>query len=63
MTEPLGTAADRRSEGPDKVPCRVCDHPKDAHEHHRRGTDCSQSGCECAAWRRPHGKLLGLFSR
>jgi hypothetical protein len=56
-----GTPADRRTEGPDKVPCRGCAHPKDAHEHHRRGTDCSQSGCDCGQWKRPHGKLLSLL--
>ncbi|MCU1593015.1 MAG: hypothetical protein JWO12_407 [Frankiales bacterium] len=50
---PQGTISDRRNEGPDKVACRTCEHPKDAHEHHRRGTDCSQSGCGCVQWRRP----------
>ena len=56
-----GTAADRRTDGPDKVPCRSCTHPKDAHEHHRRGTDCSQSGCHCPQWKRPRGRLLSLL--
>ncbi len=54
-----GTEADRRSEGPDKVPCRTCEHPKDAHEHHRRGTDCSKSGCGCLKWSKPRSGLLG----
>ena len=63
MTEPAGTASDRRTSGPDKVACRSCDHPKDAHEHHRRGTDCSQSGCHCPQWKKPYGKLFSLFSR
>jgi hypothetical protein len=27
------------------VRCRRCGHPKDAHEHYRRGTDCAL--CEC----------------
>ncbi len=55
-----GTSSDRRTEGPDKVTCRTCSHPKDAHEHHRRGTDCSQSGCGCLQWRAPR---LRLFRR
>src|SRR4051812_5929400 len=29
-------------------PCR-CGHEKDAHEHYRRGTDCS--GCDCTRFR------------
>jgi hypothetical protein len=33
-------------------PCR-CGHDKDAHEHYRRGTDCSGCGCE-----RFHGQLV-----
>ena len=63
MTELPNGAADRRTGGPDKVPCRSCAHPKDAHEHHRRGTDCSQSGCECQQWKRPRGRLLSAFLR
>jgi hypothetical protein len=59
MKERTRTASDRRSAGPGKVPCRSCAHPKDAHEHHRRGTDCSQSGCLCPQWRRPRSRLLG----
>ena len=55
-----GSFADRRTEGPDKVECRVCGHAKDAHEHHRRGTDCSQSGCGCQAWKPPRFRF---FSR
>lgn len=33
-------------------PCR-CGHAKGAHEHYRRGSDCS--GCSCAAF---HGRLV-----
>ena len=62
MTEveqpPSGSISDRRSGGPDKVSCRTCEHPKDAHEHHRRGTDCSQSGCGCTQWKRPRFSLF-----
>ena len=60
MTPP-GTPADRRTDGPEKVACRTCGHPRDAHEHHRRGTDCSQSGCGCLQWKRPG--FLSRFSR
>jgi hypothetical protein len=55
-----GSEQDRRSEGPDKVACRSCTHPRDAHEHHRRGTDCSRSGCGCLQWKRPLPRLLAL---
>ncbi len=37
-------------------PCR-CGHPKDAHEHYRRGTDCS--GCSCARF---HGRIVVTVS-
>jgi hypothetical protein len=33
-------------------PCR-CGHDRDAHEHYRRGTDCS--GCSCERF---HGQLV-----
>lgn len=33
-------------------PCR-CGHTRDAHQHYRRGTDCS--GCSCAQF---HGQLV-----
>jgi hypothetical protein len=62
-TPPLGTVADRRDDGPAKVACAACEHPRDAHEHHRRGTDCSQSGCGCLQWKKPRGKLAGLLHR
>jgi hypothetical protein len=58
-----GSSADRRSAGPAKVSCRVCGHPRDAHEHHRRGSDCSLSGCGCLKWRRPLPRLLAVFAR
>ena len=31
-------------------PCRRCGHGRDAHQHHRSGTDCGL--CECPRWRR-----------
>ena len=58
---PAGSAADRRTDGPAKVPCRTCGHPRDAHEHHRRGTDCSQSGCGCVQWQGPQSLLRRLL--
>ncbi len=57
-----GTHPDRRTDGPDKVACRGCLHPRDAHEHHRRGSDCSQSGCGCLKWRKPLPGFLSRFS-
>jgi hypothetical protein len=59
-SEGPGSEADRRSDGPDKLLCRTCSHPRDAHEHHRRGTDCSRSGCGCVEWKR---RRLDLFNR
>ena len=58
-----GSIADRRSDGPAKIECRSCAHPKDAHEHHRRGSDCSQSGCGCQQWKRPVPHFLRRLSR
>ena len=56
-----GSITDRRADAAAKVACRTCTHPKDAHEHHRRGSDCSQSGCGCLEWKRPAGRLGTLF--
>jgi hypothetical protein len=58
-----GSISDRRNDGPAKVACRACSHTRDAHEHHRRGTDCSQSGCGCVQWKRPLPRFLAAFSR
>lgn len=60
---PTGSIADRRTEGPDKAPCRSCLHPRDAHEHHRRGSDCSLSGCGCLRWKRTLPGLLRFLRR
>ncbi|NEM05962.1 hypothetical protein [Geodermatophilus normandii] len=38
-----------------------CGHAKPAHEHYRRGTDCAF--CDCARYRRPLLRRLGLLAR
>lgn len=41
---------------------RGCGHPLDAHDHYRRGTDCSASGCRCMRarrWPAPRDLLWG----
>ncbi|MFT3716860.1 MAG: hypothetical protein QM774_13225 [Gordonia sp. (in: high G+C Gram-positive bacteria)] len=41
----------------------VCGHARDAHEHHRRGTDCAL--CDCEHYRSATGAraLLSRFTR
>jgi hypothetical protein len=39
----------------------TCGHVKQAHEHYRRGKDCAM--CDCARYRRPLLRRLGLLSR
>ncbi len=38
-----------------------CGHGKRAHEHYRRGSDCAF--CDCARYRRPLLRRLGLYAR
>jgi hypothetical protein len=38
-----------------------CGHVKTAHEHYRRGSDCAL--CDCARYRRPLLRRLGLLAR
>ncbi|WP_280115017.1 hypothetical protein [Kineococcus rubinsiae] len=32
--------------------CSACGHPREAHQHYRRGTDCSVRDCGCPRFRR-----------
>ena len=41
--------------------CRSCSHTKFAHQHHRRGTDCS--GCDCPKFRALPMPFARLFKR
>jgi len=45
--------------------CRcVCGHPRAAHEHYRRGSDCGVCGvAKCATYRRNGGVLRRILRR
>ena len=46
---------------PGDVPCR-CGHPRDAHEHYRKGTECAL--CDvCPRYRSSAGLLARLLAR
>ncbi len=40
---------------PDR-PCSVCGHPRQAHAHYRRGSDCAL--CDCPRFRGPWPRWL-----
>jgi hypothetical protein len=42
----------------------LCGHPRSAHEHYRRGSDCGICGVtKCATYRRPRGVLRRMLGR
>ncbi len=72
---PPPAPAEARAEGPAealaeppgaaRAPGRcVCGHPRAAHEHYRRGSDCGVCGAaQCACFRRRGGPLRRLLRR
>lgn len=44
------------------IRCRGCGHYGEAHEHFRRGTDCSAARCRCLRFRLPW-RVLALRLR
>ena len=45
----------------DAGPTCSCGHPRQAHQHYRRGSDCAM--CGCGRFRRPRRLRLGLRRR
>jgi hypothetical protein len=45
----------------DAGPTCSCGHPRQAHQHYRRGSDCAM--CGCGRFRRPRPLQLGLRRR
>jgi hypothetical protein len=62
-----GRPVEAEAESPGAAPAPggcVCGHPRAAHEHYRRGSDCGICGVtKCAAYRRPRGILRRMLGR